>query len=124
MAKDNRKKKKSCVPLDGYQAEQLAKLIIAETEKEGALRHGKKETDCGTQRCRNSFLNATFLPISPSELFTDGTDGKPHNLITQENYEYLRDSLFQICTPHEEGGGTYTGTNARRKHCQTARRDV
>ena len=29
MAKDNRKKKKSCVPLDGYQAEQLARLIIA-----------------------------------------------------------------------------------------------
>ena len=95
MAKDNRKKKKSCVPLDGYQAEQLARLIIAENRKEGALRHGKKETDCGTQRCRNSFLNATFLPISPSELFTDGTDGKPHNLITQENYEYLRDSFFR-----------------------------
>ena len=33
MAKDNRKKKKSCVPLDGYQAEQLARLIIAETER-------------------------------------------------------------------------------------------
>ena len=32
MAKDYRKKKKSCVPLDGYQAEQLARLIIAETE--------------------------------------------------------------------------------------------
>ena len=27
MAKDYRKKKKSCVPLDGYQAEQLARLI-------------------------------------------------------------------------------------------------
>lgn len=64
--------------------------------KEGALRHGKEETDCGTQRCRNSFLNATFLPISPSELFTDGTDGKPHNLITQENYEYLRDSFSDM----------------------------
>lgn len=64
--------------------------------KEGALRHGKKETDCGTQRCRYSFLNATFLPISPSELFTDGTDGKPHNLITQENYEYLRDSFSDM----------------------------
>ena len=34
MAKDNRKKKKSCVPLDGYQAEQLAKLIIPQTEGE------------------------------------------------------------------------------------------
>ena len=35
MAKDYRKKKKSCVPLDGYQAEQLARLIIAETERKG-----------------------------------------------------------------------------------------
>ena len=33
MAKDYNKKKKSCVPLDGYQAEQLARLIIAETER-------------------------------------------------------------------------------------------
>ena len=33
MAKDNRKKKKSCVPLDGYQAEQLARLIMAETAR-------------------------------------------------------------------------------------------
>ena len=33
MAKDNRKKKKSCVPLDGHQAEQLARIIIAETTR-------------------------------------------------------------------------------------------
>lgn len=66
--------------------------------KESALRHGKEETDCGTQRCRNSFLNATFLPMSPPELFIDGTDGKPHNLITQENYEFLRDSFFRYAS--------------------------
>lgn len=66
--------------------------------KESALRHGKEETDCGTQRCRNSFLNATFLPMSPPELFIDGTDGKPHNLITQENYKFLRDSFFRYAS--------------------------
>ncbi|MCS2389140.1 hypothetical protein NXV57_17800 [Bacteroides thetaiotaomicron] len=55
MAKDNRKKKKSCVPLDGYQAEQARETYHCGNRKEGALRHGKKETDCGTQRCRNSF---------------------------------------------------------------------
>lgn len=66
--------------------------------KENALRHGKEETDCGTQRCRNSFLNATFLPMSPPELFIDGTDGKPHNLITQENYKFLRDSFFRYAS--------------------------
>lgn len=41
MAKDNRKKKKSCVPLDGYQAEQLARLIIAETERK--VHYARKE---------------------------------------------------------------------------------
>ena len=33
MAKDNRKKKESGVPLDEYQAEQLARLSIAETTR-------------------------------------------------------------------------------------------
>ena len=33
MAKDNRKKKKSCVPVDGYQAEQLARHSMTETER-------------------------------------------------------------------------------------------
>lgn len=31
--------------------------------------------------------------MSPPELFIDGTDGKPYNLITQENYKFLRDSF-------------------------------
>ena len=63
--------------------------------KEGALRHGKEETDCGTQRCRSSFLNTTFTPMPPPELFSESPDGKPCNLITRENYEFLRDSFFR-----------------------------
>ena len=39
--------------------------------KEGALRHGKEETDCGTQRCRSSFLNATFTPRFMKELYVE-----------------------------------------------------
>ena len=66
--------------------------------KEGALRHGKEETDCGTQRCRNSFLNTTFTPMPPPELFSESPDGKPCNLITRENYEYLRDSFFRYAS--------------------------
>ncbi len=38
MKKDN-KKKKSCVPLDKHQLEQLARLIIGQTER-NAVRHG------------------------------------------------------------------------------------
>lgn len=43
MAKDNRKKEESCVPLDGYQAEQLARLIIAETARNGHYGTDRKE---------------------------------------------------------------------------------
>ena len=65
MAKDNRKKKKSCVPLDGYQAEQARETYHCGNRKEGALRHGKEETDCGTQRCRNSFSERYVLADIP-----------------------------------------------------------
>jgi len=43
MAKDNRKKEESCVPLDGYQAEQLARLIIAETARNVHYETDRKE---------------------------------------------------------------------------------
>lgn len=64
--------------------------------KERALRDGQERTDCGTQRCRNSFLNTTFTPMPPPELFSESPDGKPCNLITRENYEYLRDSFSDM----------------------------
>ena len=69
MAKDNRKKKKSCVPLDGYQAEQLARLIIAETERKVHYGTERKKRIAAPSGAVILFLNATFLPISPSELF-------------------------------------------------------
>ena len=34
MGKDNRKQKKSCVPLDEQQAERLARLIIGQTVRD------------------------------------------------------------------------------------------
>ena len=51
MAKDYRKKKKSCVPLDGYQAEQLARLIIAETERK--VHYGRSEERRVGKECRS-----------------------------------------------------------------------
>ena len=67
-------------------------------QKERALRDGKERTDCGTQRCRSSFLNTTFTQINPPELFMEGHDGKLYNLITRENYEFLRDSFFRYAS--------------------------
>ena len=43
MKGKNIKKKESCVPLDGYQAEQLARLIIAETTRNVRYGTDRKE---------------------------------------------------------------------------------
>lgn len=34
--------------------------------------------------------------MPPPELFSESPDGKPCNLITRENYEYLRDSFSDM----------------------------
>ena len=36
--------------------------------------------------------------MPPPELFSESPDGKPCNLITRENYEYLRDSFFRYAS--------------------------
>lgn len=43
MKGKHRKKKESCVPLDRHQAEQLARLIIAETERKVHYGTDRKE---------------------------------------------------------------------------------
>ena len=43
MAKDYRKKKKSCVPLDEHRQEQLARLIIGQTRRETRYGVDRKE---------------------------------------------------------------------------------
>ena len=64
MAKDNRKKKKSCVPLDGYQAEQLARLIIAETERKvhyGTERKKRIAAPSGGVCTASFFMRSAYL---------------------------------------------------------------
>lgn len=57
------------------------------------LRNRQERKDCGAKRCRNSFLNTAFRPIAQKSLFVD-TYGGNINVITRENYEFLRDSYF------------------------------
>ena len=66
--------------------------------KEGALRHGKEERIAAPSGAVILFLNTTFTPMPPPELFTESPDGKPCNLITRENYEFLRDSFFRYAS--------------------------
>ena len=68
--------------------------------------HRPDRTDCttrcdtsresyGANGCRNSFLKTPILPIAPQTIMRESYCGNSYNLITQENYEYLRDSYFR-----------------------------
>ena len=59
------------------------------------LQYGQERKDYGTGGCRSSFLNATFQPKPLPSLVVEDSDGKRHNLITRENYGFLRDSFFR-----------------------------
>ncbi|KAB4253889.1 hypothetical protein [Bacteroides uniformis] len=53
----------------------------------------KTEKNYGAKRCRNAFLNTRLRPIPP-RCVTREWDGVTYNYITQENYEFLRDSYL------------------------------
>lgn len=107
--KKSKRKEKSCTPLKKYQLEQLARLAISQTERN--IRHGVDRTgkNYGSERGCNSFLNVSFVPIAPQSVTREDHDGISHNLITQENYEFLRDSYFRyagllnVDAPHDRG---------------------
>lgn len=60
-----------------------------------AVRGGQERTDCGSKRGRNSFLNTALAPVAQNVLAVDTYDGEGTNVITRENYEFLRDSFFR-----------------------------
>lgn len=69
------------------------------TDPEGCTVWGGQErTDCGSKRGRNSFLNTALPPIARESLMVETYDGSTCNginVITRENYEFLRDSFFR-----------------------------
>ena len=55
-------------------------------------------TDCGSKRGRNSFLSTAFIPLAQNNLTVDCYDSgecNSINVITRDNYEFLRDSYFR-----------------------------
>ena len=70
---------------------------------------GQDGKNYGSKRGCNSFLNMSFSPIAPQSVIRESHDGISHNLITQENYEFLRDSYFRYAgllnaeAPHDRG---------------------
>lgn len=76
------------------------------------VRDGQERKDCGAKRCRNSFLSTALAPIAPEsvcvEIYENCNSGEV-NVITRENYEFLRDSYFnyalllQMAAEHTPG---------------------
>ena len=62
--------------------------------KGNPVRGGQERTDCGSKRGRNSFLSTPLASIAQKRLVVDAYDGDGINVITRENYEFLRDSFF------------------------------
>ncbi len=54
----------------------------------------QRREDYGAIGCRNSFLTTPFHPLSPQNLILESSDGEI-NVITQENYKFLRDSYIR-----------------------------
>ncbi len=70
--------------------------------------NGQERNDDGTKRCRCHFLTSPILPIAPIQV-QGGWGNDRYELITQENYEFLRDSylryaeLMNVVPVHEPG---------------------
>lgn len=71
-----------------------------QADREGnPVRGGQGRTDYGSKRGRNSFLSTALAPVAQKSIVVDTYDGDGINVITQENYEFLRDSfsIMPIC---------------------------
>lgn len=55
---------------------------------------GKSEKNYGAFGCRNAFLSERLPPIAQQCIIRE-SQGAEYNYITQENYEFLRDSYFR-----------------------------
>lgn len=65
---------------------------------ECAVRGEQGRTDCGSKRGRDSFLNTPLAPVAQKSLVVETYDGlrcNDMNVITRENYRFLRDSFFK-----------------------------
>lgn len=61
------------------------------------IRNKEKKENYGAQWCRNAFLKAIIAPYAKQEV-VHCQDGNRFNCLTNENYEYLRDSALQYAT--------------------------
>ena len=64
---------------------------------------------------RNSFLSTALAPVALKNLVVETYDGLQCgsiNVITRENYEFLRDSVFQVCPVAAKKEAAHTPGNS------------
>jgi len=71
---------------------------------------GQEGNDDGAKRCRCHFLTTPLRPIAPEHVQA-GEENDGYELVTQENYEYLRDSYLRYAelmeaTPNHRPGAS------------------
>lgn len=83
--------------------------------EECTVRREQGRTDCGSKRGRNSFLSTVLIPLAQKSLVVDYYDGGECdriNVITQDNYEFLRDSYFNYSLLLQKEGVHTPGNSA------------
>ena len=81
--------------------------------EECTVRREQGRTDCGSKRGRNSFLSTAFIPLAQNNLTVDCYDSgecNSINVITRDNYEFLRDSYFRYSLLLQKEGLRYEHT--------------
>lgn len=68
------------------------------------LRHGQEKEDGGTRRCRYPFLTASLAKMPPRSVVKECRQGEEYEFISQENYEFLRDSYLRYANLSGRGG--------------------
>lgn len=95
----------------------VGQIPVGTTRKDGhkpdgtgcTPRNAQDGKDYGSKRGRNPFLTTSFHSIAPTCIIGEGYDTEEYNVITRENYEFLRDSYFRYAelmgasAPHNPG---------------------
>ena len=68
------------------------------------LRHRQEKEDGGTRRCRYPFLTVPFARMPPRSVVKGCRQGEEYELISQENYAFLRDSYLRYANLSGNGG--------------------
>ena len=111
--------------MDEHRQEQLARLIIGQTRRETRYGVDRKERIAAPSGAV-IFLSTALAPVALKSLVVETYDGLQCgsiNVITRENYEFLRDSFFKYALLLQKEAAHTPGNSIGGGHSQAVRRD-